>query len=158
MAEAKIEIKVGGVSFTGEGSESWLTSQLDKLIKHLPDLISATSVPDDNAGSRGGATSGAPGGSASTGANAGGTLASFLNSKQATANQTRKFLATALFLQNGGAAHLTTNLITKALVDKRQGKLTNASQCLSDNIAQGFCEKSGKREFYVTDDGKTEIG
>ncbi len=43
MAESKIEIKVGGVSFSGEGGESWLSAQLDKMLKYLPELV--TVVP-----------------------------------------------------------------------------------------------------------------
>jgi len=55
MAEGKIEIKVGGVSFTGQGSENWLSSQLDKVLKNLPELVSAApssteSVPGDGGG------------------------------------------------------------------------------------------------------------
>lgn len=148
MAEGKIEIKVGEVSFTGEGSETWLATQLDKLIKHLPELVNA--VPAD---------SGVPNkGGAGGGGKATGTLASYITSKKGSTSQARKFLATALWLQDGGNEHLTTNSVTKALDENKQGKLTNASQCLADNIKQGYCEKRGKREFYVTDDGRTEIG
>jgi hypothetical protein len=32
MADAKIEIKVGSVSFSGEGDGKWLSEQLDKVI------------------------------------------------------------------------------------------------------------------------------
>ena len=35
----KIEIKVGSISFVGEGNEGWLSSQLDKMLKHLPELV-----------------------------------------------------------------------------------------------------------------------
>ncbi len=38
MSGAKIEIKVGGVSFSGEGEEKWLGDQLEKLLKNLPQI------------------------------------------------------------------------------------------------------------------------
>lgn len=99
MADAKIEVKVGAVSFTGEGSESWLSTQLDKVIKHLPDLVKVAPEPSPAAGPH-------PGG-AQPKANVG-TLASFVTAKNAKNNKTRKFLATALWLQDGGKNRLTT--------------------------------------------------
>ncbi len=45
MADAKIEIKVGEVSFVGEGTETWLAAQLEKVIKHLPDLVKVAPPP-----------------------------------------------------------------------------------------------------------------
>jgi hypothetical protein len=36
MAAAKIEIKVGGFSFAGEGDERWLSSQLKKVLRQVP--------------------------------------------------------------------------------------------------------------------------
>ena len=36
MAEAKIEIKVGAVSFSGEGDGQWLSDQLDKVLEKIP--------------------------------------------------------------------------------------------------------------------------
>jgi hypothetical protein len=148
MADAKIEVKVGEVSFTGEGSEDWLAIQLDKVIKHLPDLVKAvpapTPVPSPHSGG------------AQPKANIG-TLASFLAAKNAKSNKTRKFLATALWLQDGGKNRLATGDVTKALDDNNQGKVGNAAQCLINNAKQGFCAKDGK-QFYVTDEGRSEIG
>lgn len=152
MADAKIEIKVGGVSFTGEGTENWLSTQLDKMLKHLPDLVSvAPSRDEGSAGSQG------ENGKVPAGKKATGTLATFLNAKKATTNKTRKFLATALWLQDAGKEHLTTRDVTKAVKDNKQGSLGNSSRCLADNIKQGFCAKNGKKEFYVTDEGRTEL-
>ena len=152
MPDAKIEVKVGAVSFTGEGTESWLSTQLDKIIKNIPDLIKVAPAPPD----AGGGTSGG-GAAGSQGKKATGTLASFLTSKKVSASQARKFLATSLWLQDGGNEHLTTNSVTKALDDNKQGKLTNASASLADNVKRGFCEKRGGREFYVTEDGRKEL-
>ncbi|HMH11637.1 MAG TPA: hypothetical protein VK578_00890 [Edaphobacter sp.] len=39
MADTKLEIKVGAVTFTGEGAESWLAQQLDKVLDRLPELL-----------------------------------------------------------------------------------------------------------------------
>jgi hypothetical protein len=46
MAEAKIEIKVGAVSFSGEGESKWLAEQLDKILTCVPQL-SKTSLPHE---------------------------------------------------------------------------------------------------------------
>lgn len=154
MAEAKIEIKVGPVSFSGEGTEKWLSGVLDKVLEKIPELanvvpaepgIDSTGASDSSTGSAGGKK-------------ATRTLAAFLKEKNATANQTRKFLATALWLEHGGKDTLSTNDVTKALSDAKQGTLTNPSQCLANNVSQGFCDKKGKRDFYVTNEGRTEIG
>jgi hypothetical protein len=150
MAEGKIEIKVGGVSFTGEGSETWLASQLDKMLKHLPELVNVFPPDDDGGGDHKDATG-------KLSRKAAGTLASFLNSKNAKTNQNRKFLATAVWLHDGGKNRLTTGDVSQALRVNNQGKLTNPSLNLNRNVGQGLCDKDGK-QFYVTDEGRTEIG
>jgi hypothetical protein len=122
MADAKIEIKVGAVSFMGEGSESWLSTQLDKVIKHVPDLVKSAPEPV----SSNGASQTTPGQRQNVG-----TLASFLSAKNAKTNKTRKFLATALWLQDSGKNRLGTADVTKTLDDNNQGKVGNAAQCLS---------------------------
>jgi len=151
MADAKIEVKVGAVSFTGEGTESWLSTELERFIKHVPDLAKVAPAPPASDPAKGGS-----GGGTASGAGAGTTLASFLSSKKAT-SQTRTFLLTAGWLASNGEEHLTTSAVTKALDKHKQGKLTNASACLADNISRGFCAKSTGREFYVTEEGRTEI-
>jgi hypothetical protein len=149
MADAKIEIKVGEVSFVGEGSETWLTSQLEKVIKHLPDLVKVAPVqalaPDHQDSAH----------RATKPAGPKGTLAQFV-SAHGKGSQTRKFLATAVWLDPGGDKRLTTRDVSDALKNARQGKLTNAAQNLNDNVKQGFCEKDGK-QFYVTDSGRDEV-
>jgi hypothetical protein len=149
MADAKIEIKVGGVSFTGEGSEAWLSSELDKVLKHLPTLVNAAPPARPENGD--------PDPVIAETKKARGTLASFLAAKNAKANQVRKFLATALWLHAGDKKRVSTTEVSKALSDNSQGSLTNPSQCLVNNVTQGFCERDGK-QFYVTDEGRTEIG
>jgi hypothetical protein len=150
MAEAKIEIKVGAVAFSGEGDAKWLSEQLDKLLEKIPEL--AKVVPALAEGN------GGDGSSKTTHNKAKGTLASFLTAKNAKSNKTRKFLATALWLQdNQGKNRLTTSDVTTALSHHSQGTVGNASQCLNQNASQGFATKEGK-QFYITEEGRTEIG
>src|SRR6185369_11107962 len=122
---------VGGVSFTGEGSETWVSSQLDKILKHLPELVNAAPPSDEKSN----------GGGPTPAYKAKGTLAAFLGAKNAKSNQVRKFLATALWLQDGGKSRLSTGDVTKALNDHNQGKLTNAAACLAKNAGKGHCIK-----------------
>ena len=152
MPDAKIEIKVGAVSFSGEGDGKWLSEQLDKIIEKLPELASvAPSEPEGG----GGGTSGSQVGGKSAKV---GTLASLLTAKNAKTNKTRKFLATAVWLHDStGANRLNTGDIKKALSQHNQGDVGNASQCLLLNTKQGFTAKDGK-QFYVTSEGRAEIG
>jgi hypothetical protein len=151
MADAKIEIKVGEVAFSGEGDSAWLASQLDKIIAKLPELSKVT-VQTPKESRSGGA------GHAADERKATGTLALFLKTKNATTNQIRKFLAAAVWLQDRESKdRLSTSDVTKALSDNHQSRLGNASECLNQNVSKGFCEKVGK-EFYVTEEGRTELG
>lgn len=38
MADAKIEIKVGGFSFSGEGTEKWLSGELENFSRRFQSL------------------------------------------------------------------------------------------------------------------------
>ena len=105
MAQAKIEVKVGNVCFSGEGDSAWLESQLDKLL-----AIAFNGTEDSTSEDQEGAATRTP--KTSTGA---GSLASFLKAKKATTNQVRKFLATAFWLNQKGESTLTTALVTKTL-------------------------------------------
>jgi len=147
MADAKIEIRVGEVSFVGEGTETWLAAQLEKVIKHLPDLIKVAPEPPANESGTHQRTPKAAG--------AKGTLAEFL-SAHGKGSQPRKFLATAVWLDPDENKRLTTRDVSDALKNARQSKLTNPAQSLNDNVRQGFCEKDGK-QFYVTDKGRAEV-
>lgn len=145
MPNGKIELKLGSFSFSGEGDENWLAKQMDKILEKLNQLHKVATVTSDDG----------------TKNNKGDdqnddlknvTLASFLKSKNASNNQTKKFLATAAWLQLRGAKRLSTNDVTKALTSNNQGKLKNASDCLYKNVGKGLCEKDGN-QFYVTEDG-----
>jgi len=153
MADAKIEIKVGAVSFSGEGEGRWLSEQLDKVIEKLPQLAGV--APFEPAAGGGGG-----GGTQTHHIKKGnvGTLAAFLTEKKATSNR-RKFLATSVWLHDStGKPRITTGEVKQALKNNSQGKLANASSSLNDNVAKGWCEKDGKNGFFVTDPGRAEIG
>src|SRR5438876_9939481 len=108
MAEAKIEIKVGSVSFSGEGESAWLSEQLDKILGKVADL--ANVAPPELPGEP--ETIARPAKAAS------GNLANFLRSKNAATNQVKKFLATAVWLIDTQKKNrLNTADITKALSD-----------------------------------------
>ena len=149
MAEAKIEIKVGAVSFAGEGEEKWLSQQLDKVLEKLPELAKVAPPEQMDSGSGTGSHSHRA---------ATGTLASFHKEKNAATNQTRKFLATAAWLHDREKkSRLSTSDVTAALSTNSQSKLGNPADCLNKNVGKGFCEKDGK-QFFVTEDGRAEIG
>ncbi len=151
MADARIEIKVGAVSFSGEGEGKWLSEQLDKIIEKLPQLSSVVPAVQEND-----ETDDAQGPKLKK-SNVG-TLASFLAAKNAKTKKTRKFLATALWLhESTGARRIGTGDVTKALSQHSQGSVGNASQCLVQNNKSGFTAKDGK-QFYVTPEGRSEIG
>ena len=152
MADAKIEIKVAGFSFTGEGTEKWLSGELDKLLVKLPELVEAAPAEPANTEDNDAApkTNRKPGKL--------GTLAAFLKAKNATGNQVKKFLATAVYLHDTTRrSRVTTGEVRSALKSANQPKLTNPAHCLNQNVGKGHAEKDG-RSFFVTDPGRTSLG
>jgi hypothetical protein len=150
MADAKIEIKVGAVSFSGEGDGKWLSDQLDKLIEKLPQLANAQAESDPSEGDEE---------TRKTRKGKVGTLAAFLKEKLATANQVKKFLATAVWLHDSnGQSRISTGDVKKTLRASNQGKLTNPAACLNKNVAKGHCEKDGGNGFFVTEAGRSSLG
>lgn len=154
MSDSKIQIKVGIVEFSGEGNQDWLANQLDKILEKVPELLKIELFQP----SSGGGNEGTPG-LISSGANNGAkptNLVTFLRDKNATSNQTKKFLATAAFLQLNGKNSLSTNDVTRTLEDAKQGKINNPSLSLIGNTKKGYCEKKGK-DFFVTPEGYTSL-
>lgn len=154
MSDSKIQIKVGIIEFSGEGDQDWLANQLDKIFAKIPELlkIEQTSPPKgmntDNAGvTNNGHTSEKPA-----------NLVTYLKDKNATSNQVKKFLATSAYLQLNGKERLSTSDVSNTLKDAKQTKLSNASDCLNQNIKKGHCEKDGAKQFFVTSNGFTELG
>ena len=158
MSEAKIDFKVGAVSFTAEGSEKWVSEELGRILQKVPELANVNPPQNGNSSSNGGGVT--PQHTHhinNTNANVG-TLAGYLKQKNADESQRRKFLATAAYLhKKSGDQRLTTGQVKQALSTNNQGKLANASASLNDNVGRGHCEKDGK-SFFVTEAGWAELG
>jgi hypothetical protein len=148
MSNAKIEIKVGAVEFSGEGEQGWVANQLERVLKAAPSIVGATPHRQDKSGEAHDPRDQLPSNSQ--------TLASFLRDRGASTNQVKKFLATATWLQTRGKKRLSTADITRALKDSNQTRLGNPADCLNKNVAKGHCEKDGK-EFFVTTEGMTSL-
>ena len=155
MAEAKINFSIGAISFSGEGEESWVATQLDKILEKVPDLVRV--VPRSQSNDL--EVQQQKHKEASISPSEGivkKTLATFLKEKNATTNQNKKFLATALWLEAKGQNRIKTSDISNALKHNSQSKITNPSESLKQNVSKGYCEKDGK-EFYVTEEGKASL-
>jgi hypothetical protein len=153
MTDAKIHFKVGQIEFSGEGSTEWLAKQLDKVIEKAPQLVNLTPASE---GTQAG-TGNQPLSSTSSDASiAQQTLALFLREKNATSNQTKKFLATAIWLKAKGQNRIKTGDVVRAISSANQERLKNASLCLRRNITKGHCDRDSQG-VYVTDKGKSSI-
>src|SRR5215813_810452 len=149
MNESKIEIKIGQITFSGQGEPEWVAKQLDKILDKAEKLIELA-PPESNDGE----TAHKPMGNDSVIAKK--TLPAFLQEKNATTKQVKKFLATAVWLESKGQNRLSTGDVTKALSDSNQKRLGNPADCLNQNVSKGYCEKDGK-QFFVTDEGKSSL-
>jgi len=157
MSEAKIEITIGQITFSGEGDPSWLSEQLDKILDRAESLLSLTPSPAVSAVSginKGGNEAADLSGHSEISTK---PLAIWLKEKGADTNQNLKFLATAIWLESKGQNRLQTKDVTSALSSANQKRLGNAAECLNQNVKQGHCEKEGK-QFYVTEEGKRRLG
>ncbi|MDP2524344.1 hypothetical protein Q8W30_17405 [Neptunomonas phycophila] len=157
MSEAKIEIKIGEITFSGEGDPSWLSEQLDKIMDRAEDLIGLTPIATAAAPPQGNGLTHQAADLSGHNEIAAQTLPSWLKSKNADTVQNSKFLATAVWVEAKGQTRLQTKDITSALSNANQKRLHNASECLNQNIKKGYCEKEGK-QFYVTEEGKRSLG
>jgi len=152
MENAKIEIKIGEILFIGEGSSTWLEKQLDKILNKTDALIKlSNSINKKNDDST------TPSLKSLNNEIVSQTLIAFLKSKNAATNQTKKFLATALWLEAKGNDRIKTSEISSALKEAKQTKLGNPSDCLKNNISKGFCQKDGDA-FFVTEEGRNSFG
>jgi len=151
MATAKIEFTLGSITFSGEGEETWVSDQLDKILEKASDLIKI--VPETQAISQPAATVSEQVSKLSDDTISSQTLPNFFRAKDVPKSGFKKFLATAIWLHAKGFNKLSTGDVTKALSDSNQTRLSNPSDCLSKNISKGFIEKDGK-QFFVTDEGK----
>lgn len=151
MADAKIELTIGSITFSGQGEETWVSAQLDKILEKAPGLINI--VPETQAISQPPTPVSDHVSELSDDSISSQTLPNFFKSKNVPKSGFRKFLATAIWLQAKGAARLSIRDVTQALSDSNQNRLSNASDCLNTNIAKGLIEKHG-RQFFVTPEGR----
>ncbi len=152
MDEARVEIRIGAIEFSGQGEQAWLAEQLDKILTKAQDLVAlvpgqpsvplAASSPEHQP-------------MATDEAVATQTLPTFLNEK-GVKSQVTKFLVTAVWLESKGQKRLSTADVSKALKDSNQSRLSNPADCLNQNVGKGYCEKDGK-QFFVTQEGKDSI-
>jgi len=152
MGDAKLRVKIGDLEFEGEGDADWLTERLNLLVEKAPTLAQTASKPDQQAPHNLGEHAPVPADVAIANV----PLGTFLRDKKVGDNQTKKFLATAVWLESKGQSRLKTGDVTKALSANNQSKLGNASQCLAVNVKQGYCERD-KSQFYVTPQGKDSL-
>jgi hypothetical protein len=153
MPSAKIDFKLGSLSFAGEGDENWLAKQLDKILESARTLAPVVQknvheTGDDQTGDGDGPLKGTTPGKI-------GTLAAFLKTKNAT-KPGQKFLATAEWSHLKGKPTLAAADVVKALRDNHQSRLSNPAVFLSQNIARGYCDKNGD-QFFVTDEGRASL-
>ena len=151
MGQAKIQLTVGGVSFSGEGEQEWLEKQLQVFMEAVPRL--AKIEPPLPVGEHDAE------GPQSDSAEAAFTqpLASYIREKGGDSNQQTRFLVTADWLRRRGNTDLKTSAVTAALRDSRQKKLGNPADCLNKHVSRGFCEKNGAG-FFITPDGLKALG
>lgn len=157
MSEAKIEIKIGEIAFSGEGESSWLSDQLDKIMDRAEELMALAPVQAPPSTEAPATNLHKPADLSEHNEIASQPLALWLKSKNADSVQTSKFLATAVWVEAKGQSRLQTKDVTSALSNANQRRLSNASDSLNQNVKKGFCEKEGK-QFYVTEEGKRSLG
>jgi hypothetical protein len=145
--QGKVEIKIGNLSFSAEGSQTWLAEQLEKIIS------AAATIPSAGAPSSSEATAA----SASAPAPTGDSLNSYLKAKGGESKQVIRFLATANWLRRRGTKELTASSVAKALTEHHQKKLANPADCLNQNVSKGYCEKTGST-FFITPEGLSSLG
>jgi hypothetical protein len=151
MSEAKIDIKIGQIQFSGTGEQSWIAQQLDKILSQAENL--GKLVPPCNGSEDEGAEANPVKQNASI---ANKPLPAFLAEKKATVSQVKKFLATSVWLEAKGHKRIQTTDVTKALKTANQARLGNPADNLNKNVSKGYCEKDGK-QFFVTDDGRKSL-
>jgi hypothetical protein len=156
MSDSKINFKIGTIEFTGEGDPDWVSTQLDKILNKVPELLKV--VPIDKPKDSNDLLDNKSKQSEMTKAVKPSNLSVFLREKNASTNQVKKFLATSAFLQLNGKDRLTTSDITKALKEANQTKIGNPSEYLNQNVKKGHCEKDGSKEFFVTSHGFEYLG
>ncbi len=143
----KVELNIGEISFSAEGDQSWLAEQVSIVIDaaKTSQKLRETSNESSNDDAGQGATTTI------------GSLASYLKTKGGDTVQVQRFLSTAAWLHHRGEQPLTTRLVTQTLRDHHQNRLSNAADCLNQNVSRGFCEKTADG-FFLTPEGWQHLG
>ncbi|WP_157622847.1 hypothetical protein [Solimonas soli] len=151
MSGTKIEVNLGPVSFSGEGDQTWLAEQLEKVLSAAPAVLGAQApvTPPTPAA--------APGAGAAADATFTTSLSSYIKEKGGESNQVDRFLITADWLRRRGVNKLTTAAVSKALTDNHQKRLANPADCLNKNVSKGLCEKADGG-FYISPEGLKKLG
>ena len=84
-------------------------------------------------------------------------MASYIKAKHGEENQVQRFLATADWLRRRGTTVLTTALVSKTLKEHQQKRLGNPADCLNQNTAKGYTEKT-TTGFFIAPDGLKHLG
>lgn len=153
--ESKLQIKIGSIEFSGEGNQEWLSGELDKVLGKVPELLKTSLAQPSKNGHEHHHVNGHESTKATVPQKMG-TLATWLKDKSATTNQTRRFLATAAFIQLGGKDRVATGDVASLLKNSNQARLGNPSDALNKNVGKGYCEKDGSA-FYITPEGFKEL-
>ena len=152
MADAKIEIGIGRFTFSGEGSETWIAAQLAFVLDKIPAMLASPELAEPAVEEAPDKGKGIPPKVVQVG-----SLASYVKSKGGDTNQNQRFLATADWLRLKGQSSLQTAMISKALQDNHQKRLSNAADCLNKNVSKGLCEKTSDG-FFITPEGLKALG
>jgi hypothetical protein len=150
MAEASIQFELGAIKFSSEGSEAWVAKQLEYVISQLPELSKAAEIAPPPAHIQ-------PNSPATKTPSSVGSLASHIKEKGGEGNQVQRFLATADWLRLKGEKNLKSTLVSKALQENHQKKLSNPADSLNLNVAKGYCEKTPDG-FFITPEGLKALG
>lgn len=148
--QSKVEIKIGEINFSAEGDPEWLSEQVAKVIEAASKLPVAPSRPE-----RPQPVSGHPNSDGAS--HLVGSLAASIKALGGESKQVRRFLATAAWLTKRGDANLTASAVAKALSTHHQKGLANPNDCLNQNVAKGYCEKT-KEGFFITPEGWSALG
>jgi hypothetical protein len=157
MSESKIQIKIGIVEFSGEGNQDWVSTQLDKILHKIPELLQIDLPRNSGKNNLGKNVGKEDQSDQESSVDLPKNLPIFLKEKDATSNNVRKFLATAAFLQLNGKSRVKTGDVALALKESNQNRLVNPSDSLNKNVEKGHCEKDGASGFFVTIHGFEEL-
>lgn len=151
MAAARLEVVVGDIHFSADGTEEWVSTTFAKFLDQTANIRSGKLLDGKVVAKAEPSGEHQPPTPKSLG-----NLASFIRQHNGNTTQVRRFLAASLWLQRSGASLLKTSDVAKALLDARQQPLNNPADVLNQNVAKGFCVKSGEG-FYVTSEGEESL-